>query len=222
MAVHDLSLAPLRSLPDSIRSTVAAHAVLRQLRDGEALFDQGDEAVACYAVVTGSVRFSKRAPDTHQIVMSFQSPDVWFGETSLIDGQTRQLRVSAVGRTEVLQIEKSEFNTLMLDAAFAHEVLRWTCAKLRSSVKQSFDALALPLKTRLARQLLALGDSHGIVEGERIRLGVKLSQDDLAHMVGATRQRINQLLREWQATKLIDIEYRTIILVNITGLQALD
>jgi CRP/FNR family transcriptional regulator, cyclic AMP receptor protein len=222
----DTSLAPLIAIPPAVSTAIAARAQLRDYADGEQVFDQDDEATACYAVVTGSVRFSKRLDNGEFVLMSFQNPSTWFGETSLLDGKPRNLRVTAVGATRVIELPRAAFSELMnAEPAFKDLMLQLLCTKLRNSVNQSYEVLTMPLRVRLARQLLALGDSHGLREktttGERVRLNVKLSQEDLSRMLGATRQRINQLLREWELARLIAIESRRIVLLDLPSLQSL-
>ena len=230
MAIVDVSLAPLQALAPELRELIAARVEVRHFPDGGIVFDQDDAAHACYAIVSGSVRFSKRMADGNFALMSFQNASTWFGETSLVDAQPRNLRVTAVGATSVLELDRVAFAELMAGTpAFKSLVLQWLAQKLRNSVNQSYEVLSLPLRVRLARQLLQLAETHGermggeMSQGNHapITLKVKLSQEDLSRLLGATRQRINQLLREWQTDKLIAIKSRTISLLDIERLRAI-
>jgi CRP/FNR family transcriptional regulator, cyclic AMP receptor protein len=225
MSAPDFSNAQaLLELPASVRAEVRRCARVLSYSDGEMVFDQDDPAGACYAIVKGAIRFSRRTTSGHQLLMSVYADTVWFGEASLLDGLPRNLRVTAVGKTDLLVLESKDFLRLVeSNPEFNAEVMRWLCKKLRNTVSQSYATLTLPLKARLAQQLLKLAKSHGVMErgGSEVRLAIKLSQEDLSGMLGATRQRINQLLRGWQKEGLLSLEGRSIVLLEQDKIAAL-
>jgi CRP/FNR family transcriptional regulator, cyclic AMP receptor protein len=82
------------------------------------------------------------------------------------------------------------------------------------------DLSTRPLQARLARQLLLLAKSYGIVQGEEIRIGLELAQEDLAQLLGASRQRVNQELKGFEREGMLRVEPTRLVLLSREKLMA--
>jgi CRP-like cAMP-binding protein len=82
------------------------------------------------------------------------------------------------------------------------------------------DLNSRPLRARLARQLLLLARSYGAAQGEEIRIGLQLAQEDLAQLLGASRQRVNQELKGFEREGLLRVEPTRLVLLARDGLMA--
>lgn len=220
MSDQILKLAPVQQLPADARAVIAENAVLRQYRTGDLIFDQGKPADGVYALVTGAARVLKLRSSSERVLIDFIPPGQWFGEGSTLDGGPRETRVEACLPTTALFVGAAEFQRLFREQAeFNQEVTRWMCQKIRLLTRLTLDAVSLTLRQRLARQLLHLAEHFPEPYGEHLRLSIPLPQEDLATLLGATRQRVNQILRDWQLTHLVKVEYRHIVLLDLPGLK---
>ena len=114
----------------------------------------------------------------------------WFGDISLFDGLPRTHDANAHGETTLLVVRKADFKELLAQHTELYEaLLRLNCRRLRLMFDAVEDLNTRPLASRLAKQILLLARSYGINEGEEIRIGLQLAQEDLAQMLGASRQR---------------------------------
>jgi len=101
-------------------------------------------------------------------------------------------------------------------------LLRLNCRRLRLMFDQLEDLNTRPLRSRLARQLLLLAKSYGVGEGEQVvRIGLALAQEDLAQLLGASRQRVNQELKALEREGLLDVEPTRLVILARDKLMAI-
>ncbi|MBU6438229.1 MAG: Crp/Fnr family transcriptional regulator, partial [Betaproteobacteria bacterium] len=183
---------------------------------------QGKPADGVYALTKGAARVIKARAANDRTLVDFIAPNQWFGEFSVLDAGPRETRVEVTMPTTAVHIPAADFLRLHAESpAFALEVTQWMCRKLRFLTNALTDAVALTLRQRLARLVLRLADTFPEPNGAQMRLSLPLPQEDLASMLGATRQRINQILRDWQLANLVKVEYRHIVLLDPAGLKRL-
>jgi CRP-like cAMP-binding protein len=95
------------------------------------------------------------------------------------------------------------------------------CARIRMNVELIEDAAFLDLSARLAKRLLSLAKTHGKPDPRGVRIAFKVSQQDLARMIGATRERVNKELALWREGGLIAVEDGAIVIRRPENLRAL-
>lgn len=206
--------------PPGLSQQLAARASRRQLRDGEWLYAQGDVAEGLIGVLRGVIRNVHLAPDGRELLFGLFGAGSWFGEISLFDEAPRPLHAIAMGETEVLVLPGAAF-LAVLDAypqGYRH-FARVLCGKLRVAFDQLED-FQRPLALRLAKRLLDLAAGYGQSTAEGLLLGLHLPQEDLARMLGATRQSINKELQALQAQGLIALRQGQILIRQPEGLRA--
>lgn len=197
-------------LPPAVQAALLASARRRQLSPGDALFLKGSEPDALFGVVRGRLRVSAVAPDGREAVIALLEPGHWFGEVSLLIGRERVYAVAAVAATEVAVLEAQHFHALVAARPDVHMALtRLVCLRLRQALAWIDDAMLMPLSVRLARRLTALDPAAPHAPGAG---GVMLhvSQEDLAAMLGVSRQGVNRQLKQWEADGVLRLGYRTV------------
>ena len=105
---------------------------------------------------------------------------------------------------------------------FSEAILRLNARRVRQLYGLVEDLNTLPLRARLAKQLLHLTRSYGVMslsDSNEIRIGLHLAQEELAQLLGASRQRVNQALGHLAELKLISIAYQSIRVVDLDGLR---
>lgn len=171
---------------------------------------RGEVPEEWFACARGAVRVSSTSITGKQITLTYVEPGIWFGDTSIFDGDRRTHDAYAHGATTLLCVAKADFKRILATHTEFYEAMLWLAARrIRQLYGLVEDLNTLPLRARLAKQLLHLARSYGIpslANGEEIRIGLQLAQEELAQLLGASRQRVNQELKGMEREGAIRIE----------------
>jgi CRP/FNR family transcriptional regulator, cyclic AMP receptor protein len=210
------------TLSPALRQAILARAVTRRLTDGALLTSRGAPAEEWCGVAKGAVRVSSVSLSGKQITLTYVEPGVWFGDISLFDGLPRTHDANAHGETTLLVVRKPDFKQLLsLHTELYEALLRLNCRRLRLMFDVVEDLNTRPLASRLAKQVLLLARSYGIAQGEEIRIGLALAQEDLAQLLGASRQRVNQELKGFERDGAVRIEPTRLVVLSKEKLLAI-
>jgi len=208
------------SLP--LRSDILARATVRRLADGALMSVRGEPAEEWIGVAKGAVRVSSVSLSGKQVTLTYVEPGIWFGDIALFDGLPRTHDASAHGETTLLVIRKPDFKDLLQRHTELYEaLLRLNCRRLRLMFDQVEDLNTRPLASRLAKQILLLARSYGVSQGEEIRIGLQLAQEDLAQLLGASRQRVNQELKGFEREGAVRVEPTRLVVLSKEKLLAI-
>jgi CRP/FNR family cyclic AMP-dependent transcriptional regulator len=209
-------------LSSTLRSAILSRATVRRLRDGDTLASRGTAAQEWCGVALGAVRISSVSLSGKQITLTYAEPGTWFGDIALFDGLPRTHDADAHGATTLLVVRKPDFQDLLRQHVELYDaLLRLNCRRLRLMFNQFEDLNTRPLQARLARQLLLLAKSYGIAQGEEIRIGLALAQEDLAQLLGASRQRVNQELKGFEREGAVRVEPTRLVVLSREKLMAI-
>ena len=135
---------------------------------------------------------------------------------------TRTHDAHAHGATTLLVVRKADFKALLsLQVELYEALLRLNCRRLRLLFDTVEDLNTRPLAARLAKQILLLARSYGVAEGDEIRIGLQLAQEDIAQLLGASRQRVNQELKGFERDGAVRIEPTRLVVLSKAKLLAL-
>jgi CRP/FNR family transcriptional regulator, cyclic AMP receptor protein len=202
-------------LSPALKSAILARALVRRLSDGDPLATRGSPAEEWCGVARGAVRISSVSLSGKQITLTYAEPGTWFGDIALFDGLPRTHDADAHGQTTMLVVRKPDFKWLLAQHTELYEaLLRLNCRRLRLMFDQFEDLNTRPLQARLARQILLLAKSYGIAQGEEIRIGLALAQEDLAQLLGASRQRVNQELKGFEREGAVRVEPTRLVVLS--------
>jgi CRP-like cAMP-binding protein len=208
-------------LSAGLRQAILARAQVRRLADGAPLAARGSPAQEWCGVAKGAVRISSVTLAGKQVTLTYAEPGTWFGDIALFDGLPRTHDADAHGETTLLVVRKADFKELLAQHVELYDaLLRLNCRRLRLMFDHYEDLNSRPLRARLARQLLLLARSYGAAQGEEIRIGLQLAQEDLAQLLGASRQRVNQELKGFEREGLLRVEPTRLVLLARDGLMA--
>ncbi|OZA84927.1 MAG: Crp/Fnr family transcriptional regulator [Burkholderiales bacterium 34-67-9] len=145
-----------------------------------------------------------------QVTLTYVEPGVWFGEIAMFDGERRTHDAYAHGPTSLLCVARKDFQKILAQHVELYEaLLRLQARRIRNLFGLVEDLNTLPLRARLAKQLLHLSRSYGVpclANASETRIGLQLAQEELAQMLGASRQRVNQELKAMEREQAIRIE----------------
>jgi CRP/FNR family cyclic AMP-dependent transcriptional regulator len=209
-------------LSPPLRDAILSRAVVRRVADGAVLSARGAAADDWCGVAKGAVRVSSVSLAGKQITLTYVEPGTWFGDISLFDGLPRTHDAHAHGETTLLVIRRADFKDLLSQHAELYDaLLRLNCRRLRLLFDVVEDLNTRPLAARLAKQILLLARSYGIAQGEEIRIGLQLAQEDLAQLLGASRQRVNQELKSFERAGALRIEPTRLVVLSRPKLLAI-
>lgn len=209
-------------LSPKLRSAILSRAVVRRLADGDPLATRGSIAEEWCGVARGAVRVSSVSLSGKQVTLTYVEPGTWFGDISLFDGLPRTHDADAHGQTTLLVIRKPDFKELLNQHNELYDaLLRLNCRRLRLMFDQFEDLNTRPLQARLAKQILLLARSYGMAQGEEIRIGLALAQEDLAQLLGASRQRVNQELKGFERDGAVRVEPTRLVVLSREKLLAI-
>jgi CRP/FNR family transcriptional regulator, cyclic AMP receptor protein len=208
------------SLP--LRNAILSRALVRRLPDGATLSSRGAPAEDWAGVAKGAVRVSSVSLSGKQITLTYVEPGTWFGDISLFDGLPRTHDANAHGETTLLAVRKADFKELLSQHVELYDaLLRLNCRRLRLLFDVVEDLNTRPLAARLAKQILLLARSYGVAQGQEIRIGLQLAQEDLAQLLGASRQRVNQELKGFERDGAVRIEPTRLVVLSKDKLLAI-
>ncbi len=200
-----------RGLADGEMQRLAAAAALRRYRRGQIVFAEGDSSESLFIVNEGLLKAFSTSSDGEEFVLAVIGTGETVGELGLADGGLRSASVTAMTDATVLQIRRRA----VLDVAqTSPQVLIAMLQSLASVVRRltgaAADLVFLDLPRRVAK--LLLGDQHA-AEG-----GV-LTQEEMAHQVGASRQSVNAALRDFHRRRWIEMDGRRIHVRDVAALR---
>src|ERR1700730_7664027 len=191
-----------RSLGASAIERLGSRAVTQVVKRGSTIFSKGDAGNALFAVCRGTVRISVPSADGRDAVFNLVNAGEIFGEIALFDGQPRTATATASTDCELMVIDRRDFLPLLKSKPeLALKLIEVLCARLRQTSEQVEDTIFLDLPERLAKVLLRLTEH----ESEAARK-VTLTQRELSHIIGMSRESTNKQLRAWESRNWVRLE----------------
>lgn len=204
---------------ESLRE-IAAAARRRSYAQGEIIFYRDDPGQVLYLIRKGKVKIFITSPDGHEVVLAVFGPGDCFGELALLDGQPRSAGAVAAEAVEVYALQRSDFiNLVMSHPRIAVQVMSVLSRRLRQTDTMIEDLLFLDVHGRVAKKLLDLAEVHGIRTEDGILIDMKLTQSDLAALVGASRESVNKVLGYFADKRFISTEKRKITILRLGDLR---
>ena len=205
-------------LPPDLQHSLLGAARLRVLTAGQYLFKRGDPPCGVYAVLEGTVRISAVSAQGKEAVLSLVETPYWFGEICLFDNLPRTHDALATGACRLLQVPQSAMlGILERHPLFWREMALLMSHKLRLSLINIEQISLMPASERLAHRLLMIAQGYG--EVEQARRVLQLPQEDLAAMLGLSRQTINSLLKALEQQGIIGLSYGAIEVLDLQRLR---
>ncbi len=181
------------------------HAELRQISEwlhrktfpaGAALMTADQSGEVVYFIFSGTVKVHIEQADGSDVIISILGPGESVGEMSALDDPSRSASVTTLEESELLWLDRSTFRKfLMATPMLSHNLSCLLSARLRQANEQIQSLATLDVECRIARQLIGFADKYGQPETDgNISIPVRLTQSDLANLVGATRESVNKII----------------------------
>ena len=174
----------------------------RTYEKGDVVFLQGDVGDALFVLVGGALKIMVTSEDGEEMVLVTLEPPATLGELALVDGGPRSASAIALEASTLLVLPRSRWERLVE----AHEEMQTALVEalartLRRLTDQAADFVFLDLPGRVAKMIIRLSE-----RAESGSLDLKMTQTDIAHMVGGSRQSVNQILNSFESRGYITFD----------------
>jgi len=216
-----LRQAPLFSgLDDEAADALRASLIECRLRRSEVLFREGDEGHQLYVVTDGKVKMGRTSADGRENLLAVLGPGQMFGELSLFDPGPRQSTVTAVTDCVMQSLTHDE---LLKWLTGRPEVAQGLLAQLAHRLRRANDVVAdlvfSDVPGRVAKALLDLAARFGRPADDGIHVHHDLTQEELAQLVGASRETVNKALADFGSRGWLRLEPRSVVLLDVERLR---
>lgn len=210
------SSAMLADLPREELEQLAGAMRRRSYRRGEVVFHHGDSGNTLHLVCSGHLKVVLPSESGDEAVLKIVGPGEIFGEMALLDGSPRSATVVALEVVETATLSRADFRALLRRSPEAVDGLMAALARMIRGLNDEVGNLMfLDHPGRLARKLLELAEAHGQqASGQTITIELPLTQDDLAAMIGTSRQTVNKLLGVYESQRAVVRGGRSIAILD--------
>ncbi len=196
-----------KDLSDKDLALINDLAIDKHVTKGNVVLTEGEAGDSLYAIISGRVKVFIGDEDGREIILKILGPGDFFGEMSMIDKQPRSASVSTLENATFKVLSHTAFETAVEKAPRIATLVMQALAKRLRDADRKISTLALmDVYGRVANTLLELA----ITTNGKLVVGEKLSQQDIANMVGASREMVNRILKDLSDRGYISVEAKTI------------
>jgi CRP/FNR family cyclic AMP-dependent transcriptional regulator len=213
-----LSVVVLRNVPlfsglDELElEKISKLAGRKRAERGAFVVRSGDSTDSLYVMISGRAKVTNTDEEGREIILAWLGPGEFFGEMGLIDGSPRSANVVAAEACELLFLDKDSLQRCMQENfQVAMKLMKILVLRLREADRKIESLALLDVYGRVARLLL---DMSEVVEGSRV-VKKKISKQDMAKMIGASREMVSKVMRDLELSGYIRIENDTLIIPGV-------
>jgi len=212
----------LATLPPASAEAVRRGSETRVYGPGEAIFSPTHHPAHVHLLVEGLVRLLRVSASGQELTLGYVRPGELFGAVSVMTGGARESFAEAKTRARVLRIPKVIFlETVRANNSVLYEVTRRVGQRLIRCQSRVEDLVFRDVRSRLARMLIELASEYGHETDRGLAVGLPLTQEEMATLIGTTRQSVNTLLREMDIAGLLQRRGRELLITDLSRLRAL-
>ena len=216
-----LSETPLfEALSDEDATALRRGIIDVQLDRGERLFSEGDDGDKLYIILTGKIKLTKAAPDGRENLLSVHGPGEMFGELSLFDPIPRTSSATAVTSAQLAGLTHDDMRAWLSNRPeVAMHLLQALAQRLRRINDVKADLVFTDVPGRVAKALLDLAERFGVQTPEGMQVNHDLTQEELAQLVGASRETVNKALADFTARGWIQLAAKSVLVTDTDRLR---
>ncbi|HEV2088071.1 MAG TPA: Crp/Fnr family transcriptional regulator [Cryptosporangiaceae bacterium] len=182
---------------------------------GQTIFSEGDLGDSLYIVMSGKVKVGRRALDGRENMIAVMGPTDLFGELSLFDPGPRTASAQAVTDAKVARLRQSALRPWLTNRPeIAEQLLRVLARRLRRTNDALADLIFTDVPGRVAKNLLQMAKRFGSREGNALRVTHDLTQEELAQLVGASRETVNKALADFASRGWLRTEGKSVVILD--------
>ncbi len=211
-----LRRAPLfNALDDDSAAALQAGVTIVQLARAERLFEEGASGDQLYVILDGKIKLTRAAADGRENLLSVLGPGEMFGELSLFDPRPRTASAVAVTDSSLAALAHANLrNWLTGRPDVALHLLQALAQRLRRANDVMADLVFTDVPGRVAKALLDLADRFGTKQEDGLHVNHDLTQEELAQLVGASRETVNKALADFAARGWLQLAAKSVLLIE--------
>jgi CRP/FNR family transcriptional regulator len=188
---------------------------IRAYQKNQVVFLEEEAGTYMYIVLAGKVKVTKSTPGGKESILTIHRQGDFFGEMSLLDGKSSPATVSAMEDCKIAAISAADFNRhLMTNEKVVRQIIKVLCARLRHVWAQIQSLSYSTAEARIRGGIRQLSMKHGVADARGIIIDLKITHQEIAEMVGTSRETVTRTLARLQKDGIIQIEGRRIILLD--------
>ena len=200
-------------LTETQANAVADAVVKRRFKRGETIVEQGKKSNALFILLNGRARVITADGRGREVILATLQPGDHIGEMSLIDNEPHSATVRAEVQTDVLMLGRVEFaRCLPENTSMTYAIMRGLVQRLRHADRKIESLALMDVYGRVARALLEFAADTG--NGELL-IRDKISRQDLAKMVGASREMVSRVMKDLEERGFIQTQDNGSIVVKV-------
>jgi CRP-like cAMP-binding protein len=186
-----------------------------EIRKGEVLFNEGEPGDSLYIVLSGKLKIGRKAGDGRQNLIAVMGPSDMLGELSLFDPGPRTATATAVVDSRLARLRKQALRPWLTDRPeIAEQLLRVLARRLRRTNDALADLIFTDVPGRVAKNLLQMAGRFGSRDGGVLRVTHDLTQEELAQLVGASRETVNKALADFASRGWLRLDGKSVIILD--------
>ena len=200
--------------PDAADS-LAKEMEMIDVRKGEIVFSEGEPGDSLYIVLSGKIKVGRRAADGRQNLIAVMGPSDMVGELSLFDPGPRTATATAVLDTRLARLRKQALRPWLTNRPeIAEQLLRVLARRLRRTNDALADLIFTDVPGRVAKTLLQMAGRFGTRDGGVLRVNHDLTQEEMAQLVGASRETVNKALADFASRGWLRLDGKSVIIMD--------
>lgn len=219
---HDIvRRAPLfAALDDDAATSLRESMIEVTLGRGDQLFDEGDRGDRLYVIVDGKIKLGRTSSDGRENLLAILGPGEMFGELSLFDPGPRTAAATAVSESQLIGLGHDDLQPWLLrHPEVGQQLLKALARRLRRTNDVLADLVFSDVPGRVAKSLLDLASRFGHTTDEGVLVAHELTQEELAQLVGASRETVNKALADFASRGWLRLEARAVVLLDVERLR---
>ncbi len=211
-----LRRAPLfEALDDDSAAALQAGVTVVELSRAERLFEEGASGNQLYVILDGKIKLTRAAADGRENLLSVLGPGEMFGELSLFDPRPRTASATAVTDSRLAALAHDDLRSWLTGRPdVALHLLRALAQRLRRANDVMADLVFTDVPGRVAKALLDLSDRFGTPQENGLQVNHDLTQEELAQLVGASRETVNKALADFAARGWLQLSAKSVLLIE--------
>ena len=221
MDIDVVRQAPLfAALSDEDAQALLQRMSRARIERGDVLFEEGEPGDRLYVITSGKVKLGRRSPDGRENLLAVLGPGEMFGELSLFDPGPRTATATAVAETQLIGLGNEQLSQLLgAHPRIAGTLLAALARRLRRTNENLADLVFTDVPGRVAKALLELSQRFGRPVEDGVMVAHDLTQEELAQLVGASRETVNKALADFAGRGWLKLEARAVTLLDVERLQ---
>jgi CRP/FNR family transcriptional regulator len=187
---------------------------------GAVIFAEGDEGGQLHVILAGKVKISRAAVDGRENLLAVLGPGDLFGELSLFNPGPRTATATAITDAQLATFSHDDLRPVIIEQPeVAAELLRVLAERLRQTNDAMADLVFTDVPGRVAKALLSLAERFGETDLDGVRVHHDLTQEELAQLVGASRETVNKALSDFAGRGWLRVDARAVVLLDLERLR---